>query len=156
MIRRPPRSKRTDTLCPYTTLFRSISKATRLVNNTIGDVLAELIQNARRAGASLLELTTSEHNGRTWLSVTDNGAGIEDPSVLLAFGGSGWDDALMARADPARMGALSLAGRRLGVTPGAPGSHTGWRSEERSVGMECVGTCRSRGRQCKENKIARQ
>src|SRR3546814_7081367 len=25
MIRRPPRSKRTDTLCPYTTLFRSIS-----------------------------------------------------------------------------------------------------------------------------------
>src|SRR3546814_12041426 len=23
MIRRPPRSKRTDTLCPYTTLFRS-------------------------------------------------------------------------------------------------------------------------------------
>src|SRR3546814_1057306 len=25
MIRRPPRSTRTDTLCPYTTLFRSIS-----------------------------------------------------------------------------------------------------------------------------------
>src|SRR3546814_12869976 len=24
MIRRPPRSTRTDTLCPYTTLFRSI------------------------------------------------------------------------------------------------------------------------------------
>src|SRR3546814_15121293 len=24
MIRRPPRSPRTDTLCPYTTLFRSI------------------------------------------------------------------------------------------------------------------------------------
>src|SRR3546814_5197516 len=26
MIRRPPRSKRTDTLCPYTTLFRSRSR----------------------------------------------------------------------------------------------------------------------------------
>src|SRR3546814_7952532 len=25
MIRRPPRSTRTDTLCPYTTLFRSIA-----------------------------------------------------------------------------------------------------------------------------------
>src|SRR3546814_11058540 len=98
MIRRPPRSKRTDTLCPYTTLFRSITKVTRLFNNTIGDVLAELIQNARRAGASLLALTTSEHNGRTWLSVTDNGAGIEDPSVLLAFGGSGWDEAQIGRA----------------------------------------------------------
>src|SRR3546814_20650063 len=27
MIRRPPRSTRTDTLCPYTTLFRSIVMA---------------------------------------------------------------------------------------------------------------------------------
>src|SRR3546814_1710988 len=27
MIRRPPRSTRTDTLCPYTTLFRSDAKA---------------------------------------------------------------------------------------------------------------------------------
>src|SRR3546814_2528467 len=27
MIRRPPRSTRTDTLCPYTTLFRSLHQA---------------------------------------------------------------------------------------------------------------------------------
>src|SRR3546814_3027671 len=27
MIRRPPRSKRTDTLCPYTTLFRSYNSS---------------------------------------------------------------------------------------------------------------------------------
>src|SRR3546814_7603392 len=26
MLRRPPRSTRTDTLCPYTTLFRSVSR----------------------------------------------------------------------------------------------------------------------------------
>src|SRR3546814_14928215 len=30
MIRRPPRSTRTDTLFPYTTLFRSISDAWRI------------------------------------------------------------------------------------------------------------------------------
>src|SRR3546814_3922506 len=107
----------------------AISKVTRLFNNTIGDVLAELIQNARRAGASLLELTTSEHNGRTWLSVTDNGAGIEDPSVLLAFGGSGWDDALIAREDPAGMGAFSLAGRRLEASSSARGTQTGGRMD---------------------------
>src|SRR3546814_6901532 len=29
MIRRPPRSTRTDTLCPYTTLFRSRIRQTR-------------------------------------------------------------------------------------------------------------------------------
>src|SRR3546814_1988040 len=30
MLRRPPRSKRTDTLCPYTTLFRSWSPTPQL------------------------------------------------------------------------------------------------------------------------------
>src|SRR3546814_2440056 len=30
MIRRPPRSTRTDTLFPYTTLFRSLARAQRL------------------------------------------------------------------------------------------------------------------------------
>src|SRR3546814_7073532 len=30
MIRRPPRSTRTDTLFPYTTLFRSVGETTRL------------------------------------------------------------------------------------------------------------------------------
>src|SRR3546814_10351001 len=33
MIRRPPRSTRTDTLFPYTTLFRSIVTAHRVRNN---------------------------------------------------------------------------------------------------------------------------
>src|SRR3546814_7404439 len=30
MIRRPPRSTRTDPLCPYTTLFRSLHRARRM------------------------------------------------------------------------------------------------------------------------------
>src|SRR3546814_1486068 len=32
MIRRPPRSTRTDTLFPYTTLFRSFTNAERRIN----------------------------------------------------------------------------------------------------------------------------
>src|SRR3546814_9945415 len=36
MIRRPPRSKRTDTLFPYTTLFRSACFVTILVIDKIG------------------------------------------------------------------------------------------------------------------------
>src|SRR3546814_17898108 len=42
MIRRPPRSTRTDTLCPYTTLFRSKALFTpteRLTVRLIGDYL---------------------------------------------------------------------------------------------------------------------
>src|SRR3546814_7032740 len=38
MIRRPPRSTRTDTLCPYTTLFRSV-RATALINQLVGHLL---------------------------------------------------------------------------------------------------------------------
>src|SRR3546814_773481 len=46
MIRRPPRSTRTDTLFPYTTLFRSV----RLVIDIIGRKLAiQILENHRQA-----------------------------------------------------------------------------------------------------------
>src|SRR3546814_14045848 len=37
MIRRPPRSTRTDTLFPYTTLFRSIVHTLQQVNNNLAE-----------------------------------------------------------------------------------------------------------------------
>jgi hypothetical protein len=43
----------------------AITIVTRLINNTVGDAIAELIQNARRAGATVLDLATSEHDERT-------------------------------------------------------------------------------------------
>src|SRR3546814_6274959 len=36
MIRRPPRSTRTDTLFPYTTLFRSVRALLRAISSTAG------------------------------------------------------------------------------------------------------------------------
>src|SRR3546814_1604193 len=41
MIRRPPRSTRTDTLFPYTTLFRSVSESVlnRIDHPMVGDLL---------------------------------------------------------------------------------------------------------------------
>src|SRR3546814_6588856 len=41
MIRRPPRSTRTDTLFPYTTLVRSISAVAKLVEFNEGDILID-------------------------------------------------------------------------------------------------------------------
>src|SRR3546814_3816133 len=38
MIRRPPRSTRTDTLFPYTTLFRSNDEAERMEHRQHGDL----------------------------------------------------------------------------------------------------------------------
>src|SRR3546814_2853789 len=49
MIRRPPRSTRTDTLFPYTTLFRSPACADRTVMR-IGDALRERAFENRRTG----------------------------------------------------------------------------------------------------------
>jgi hypothetical protein len=81
----------------------AITKVTRLFNNTLGSILTELIQNARRAGATTVDLDV-EADDRQWLVIADDGAGIADPAVILALGRSGWDDDIAAREDPAGMG----------------------------------------------------
>src|SRR3546814_4798080 len=65
MIRRPPRSTRTDTLFPYTTLFRSVcavSPATRVLVLTVHDDVAYL-RRAFDAGAAgyLVKERSEEH-----------------------------------------------------------------------------------------------
>src|SRR3546814_3695618 len=51
MIRRPPRSTRTDTLFPYTTLFRSIGNASRRMQHENLDTVAVPAGfDGRRAG----------------------------------------------------------------------------------------------------------
>src|SRR3546814_6034100 len=52
MIRRPPRSTRTDTLFPYTTLFRSVAVSVPLLRRA-GEVVSEvLVLGGGLAGAS--------------------------------------------------------------------------------------------------------
>src|SRR3546814_4169163 len=47
MIRRPPRSTRTDTLFPYTTLFRSVEAVERQLGRTAVDDVRRLRQLER-------------------------------------------------------------------------------------------------------------
>src|SRR3546814_4691154 len=56
MIRRPPRSTRTDTLFPYTTLFRSIERS-RNRAQTIDDRLHAIIE----VGTGAVELVDVAH-----------------------------------------------------------------------------------------------
>ncbi|WP_298435761.1 ATP-binding protein [Ottowia sp.] len=61
-------------------------------------LITELLQNGRRAGATLIEVS-HDPVSRT-LRVIDDGQGIEDFSKLLTFNESGWDASLQAEEHP--------------------------------------------------------
>src|SRR3546814_12583144 len=115
MIRRPPRSTRTDTLFPYTTLFRSKRADPREIALPEGEVSG--------AGKMLLRdvqlLAIAEHR---LICLNLSEAARTLPCDL--------DIAAMDGAKPPCRKRI-----RRGFDP---------RSEERRVGKECVSTCRSR------------
>src|SRR3546814_12984181 len=117
MIRRPPRSTRTDPLFPYTTLFRSLSDrfqgGDRHHPLSAGNLEREAApEAARRVEARHAHRQPRLHHGRM-----ETGASA----------GGGWThDLFLARACP-QMNAWKPL-----------------RSEERRVGKECVSTCRYR------------
>ena len=105
----------------------AITKVTRLFNGSIADVLNELLQNARRAGARRVDIETLDLAGHPTLSVRDDGRGIDDPAVLVTLGQSGWDADTARREDPAGMGVFSLAGRRIEIRSFSASAGQGWR-----------------------------
>src|SRR3546814_14109439 len=117
MIRRPPRSTRTDTLFPYTTLFRS-----RNANDArrLHVLLAALDHGRAEHGAGILN-TEREADGEHQDRATDAG-------VQLARQHAERQAVAQQRAED----------RRDSIMTG--------RSVERSGEIEWAHTCRSRGR----------
>src|SRR3546814_20885363 len=135
MIRRPPRSTRTDTLFPYTTLFRSQSAISKAVNAL-----------EKRLGVALLHRSTRK------VTLTDQGQKYYERTKPLL------DEILVADSEltssvqdvsgAVRIAAPSTFGR-LHVLPllpellsRYPGLQVDLRSEGRRVGKEGVSTCR--------------
>lgn len=87
----------------------AINAASRLFNASLEDVINELLQNSRRAGATKVEIAIN--CGKLWYR--DNGCGLEDPQTLLSLGGSGWDAETQQNEDPAGMGFFSLSKREI-------------------------------------------
>src|SRR3546814_16855717 len=115
MMRRPPRSTRTDTLFPYTTPFRSaavVDRATLVLGSCDGDHAVRLDP----AGGLASRQSGIGRSGRG-----DEGAG---PANRRAGDHPSFDD----------VGVHDLGG--------GPCDHV--RSAERRLGKECVSTCRSR------------
>ena len=111
----------------------AIKRVTRTFAASIGEVFSETLQNSRRAGATRVRVAVTGSDGNLTVTVTDDGAGIADPAVLLSFGENGWSEDLVAAEDAAGMGMLSLARRgctvssRTRATDGDPAP--GWRVE---------------------------
>ena len=108
----------------------ALKRVTRTFAATLADIFAETLQNARRAGATRVNVVLGEHERDSGPTVTvlDDGQGIADPRVLLSFGENSWSGELVEREDAAGMGMLSLARRGCAVSsrPRAPGDAPGW------------------------------
>ncbi len=99
----------------------AVKRVTRIYAATLAEILVEALQNSRRAGATRVHIAVTAPaatTGATPLTVTisDDGAGIADPTVLLSFGENGWDDATVRREDAAGFGFASLARRNCAVS----------------------------------------
>jgi hypothetical protein len=94
---------------------RLLTKADRLFTGSMEGRIIELLQNARRAGATEVEITQK----KGLVTIQDNGSGIGDFQTLLELGGSGWDEKLEFCEDPAGVGLFSLAPREVAVESGS-------------------------------------
>jgi len=95
---------------------RLLAKADRLFTGTLEGRIIETLQNARRAGATRAEITNGE-NG--WVTIQDNGRGIQDFSVLLNLSSSDWDTNIEEAEDPAWVGIFVLAPRDVVIESGS-------------------------------------
>ncbi|WP_230771761.1 ATP-binding protein [Sphingomonas sp. Leaf4] len=107
----------------------TISKVGRLFNGSLEDILTELLQNSRRAGATSIAITADLTADDPILTIADDGHGITDPSSILTLGRSDWSDDTRRREDPAGMGVFSLAGRAVTVRSFSNTAGAGWRAD---------------------------
>ena len=100
------------------------SRVAQFFDSTTRTIVNELLQNARRAGATRVDITASDDA----VTIKDDGSGIKDPAVLLNFGRSHWDPATLQRELPAGMGLASLARRTATIETRPPGAEPedGW------------------------------
>src|SRR3546814_11615223 len=116
MIRRPPRTTRTDTLVPYTTLFRSHRPAGKICQNYGKDV-----DNPNRSPKRQQQIRNE------WQRHQSRENAIQE-QFLITIGSRYHEPSQGAGAAVKSLFGLYLS-----------------RSEERRGGKECVSTCRLRG-----------
>lgn len=93
---------------------RLLTKASRLFTGTLEGRIIEILQNARRAGATEVNIINKDGT----VIIYDNGSGIDDFTKLLHLGDSDWDDVMEHSEDPAVVGVFCLALRKVTICSG--------------------------------------
>src|SRR3546814_14853805 len=122
MIRRPPRSTRTDTLFPYTTLFRSRNA----IPPRSGDHAT--LYSVQEDEMERIEEFVDDRQKSWCIHCTRWLAGVETTEDHVPM------KSLLVKPRPHHLPVVTIC----------RDCNTGFRSEERRVGKECVSTCRSR------------
>ena len=86
----------------------AINHISSFFDGTLTDIFNEMLQNARRAGATQVEITATDETPHV-ITIADDGDGIANPQAILSFGHSQWSDTATSREHPAGMGFYSLA-----------------------------------------------
>ena len=93
----------------------ALDRMSMFFDAAVSTVFVELIQNARRASATRVDITVQPTppplNFRCRVTVRDDGHGIADPAVLLSYGQSQWNGHVARAENPAGMGLLCVAKR---------------------------------------------
>src|SRR3546814_12225091 len=135
MIRRPPRSTRPATLCPYTALFRTARSGYGIHLPRTGG-LEETTEDCELGEEPRERRQTREEHGARQKADAEHrhGRGKRNADIDLLV----------------RLGFLGIAEQlpgdrqHIGAELAAAFHQLDERSEERRVGKECVSTCRSR------------
>lgn len=104
----------------YATVGDVLDISPLFFNASLASIVREVAQNARRAGATILEI---DHENSSELRIRDNGGGCE-PQDLMGFASSKWGESVRRTETPAGIGFWSLAKRGASVRCGR-----GWKVE---------------------------
>lgn len=97
--------------------------------------VAELMQNARRAGATFVEFQWDQEE--RVLSVHDNGEGLKDPQNILTIAESGWSEETKAHEQPFGMGFMSAIYQADHVTIESCGARLHFKTED-AIGFQPI------------------
>lgn len=89
----------------------ALARTPQLFDQSAATIASELLQNARRAGATKVSVTIEERAGTVYATFEDDGAGVSDFRNLVTFGRSGWDEGTAPVEAWAGMGVFVLASR---------------------------------------------